>query len=224
MGEALWSAVDRYFNDRLAAEDDALRAALQSSNAAGLPSIQISATQGKFLMVLARAIGARSALEIGTLGGYSTIWLARGLASDGHLVSCELSPKHAQVARSNLQRAGLADRVEVRVGAAIDTLSQLIAARSAPFDLVFIDADKAGYPDYLRASLQLSHPGTLIVADNVVREGRVVDEHSSDADIRGIRAFIELLSSDPSLLAVALQTVGERGHDGFSLALVGNRP
>src|SRR5579872_6022235 len=156
MGEALWSAVDHYFNDRLAAEDEALRAALEASNAAGLPTIQISATQGKFLMLLARAMGARSALEIGTLGGYSTIWLARGLASDGRVVTCELSPKHAQVARSNLQRAGLADRVEVRVGAALDTLSQLIAARSAPFDLVFIDADKAGYPDYLRAALQLS--------------------------------------------------------------------
>jgi predicted O-methyltransferase YrrM len=224
MGEALWSAVDHYFNDRLAVEDGALRAALETSKAAGLPSIQISATQGKFLMLLARAIGARSALEIGTLGAYSTIWLARGLPEDGHLVTCELSPKHAQVARSNLQRAGLAERVEVRVGAALDTLSQLIAARSAPFDLVFIDADKAGYPDYLRAALQLSRTGTLIVADNVVREGRVVDEHSGDADTRGIRAFIEQLSSDPSLLAVALQTVGERGHDGFSLALVGSRP
>ncbi len=219
MGAALWEAVDGYFNQQLAPEDDALRAALQASQQAGLPAIQISASQGKLLMVLARAIRARSALEVGTLGAYSTIWLARGLPSDGRVVSCELSAKHAEVARANLQRAGLGARVQIKVGRAVDTLAQLIAAGDR-FDLVFIDADKASYPQYLQAALQLSHPGTLIVADNVVREGRVVDANSRDADIRGIRGFIERLSSTAGVLAVALQTVGERGHDGFALALV----
>lgn len=218
MGQALWSAVDEYLN-RLAGEDEALRAALQSSARAGLPAIQISASQGRFLMLLARALQAHSALEIGTLGAYSTIWLARGLLDDGRVVSCELSPKHAEVARANLQRAGLDARVQIKVGRAVDTLAQLIAA-GEQFDLVFIDADKASYPDYLQAALRLSHPGTLIVADNVVREGRIVDAGSRDADILGIRGFIERLSSTPNLLAVALQTVGERGHDGFALALV----
>jgi predicted O-methyltransferase YrrM len=220
MAEELWTEVDAYFNDRLAPEDDALRAALEASDAAGLPSIQISPTQGKFLMLLARAIGARSVLEIGTLGGYSTIWLARGLPGDGRVVSCELSPKHAEIARANLQRAGLSERVEIKVGRAVDTLEQLIGSRVPPFDLVFIDADKASYPEYLRAALRLSHPGTLIAADNVVRAGRVIEEQSGDRDVRGIRAFIDLLGSDSRLLAVALQTVGERGHDGIALALV----
>jgi len=219
MGEALWGAVDAYFDDHLAPEDDALRAAVQASDEAGLPPIQISPTQGKLLMLLARAIQARAALEIGTLGGYSTIWLARGLPADGRLVSCELNPKHADVARANLRRAGLDARVQIKVGRAVDTLSQLIAAGDR-FDLVFIDADKSSYPEYLQAALQLSHPGTLIVADNVVRDGRVIDADSRDPDTRGIRAFIERLSSAPGVQAVALQTVGERGHDGFALALV----
>jgi predicted O-methyltransferase YrrM len=219
MAAALWGAVDAYFNEQLSEEDDALRAAVQASQQAGLPAIQISASQGKLLMVLARAIQARSALEIGTLGAYSTIWLARGLPSDGRVISCELSAKHAEVARANLQRAGLGARVQIKVGRAVDTLAQLTAAGDR-FDLVFIDADKASYPEYLQAALQLSHPGTLIVADNVVREGRVIDADSGDADIRGIRSFLEQLSSSADLLAVALQTVGERGHDGFALALV----
>ena len=219
MGAALWGAVDAYFNQQLAPEDDALRAALQASDQAGLPAIQISASQGKLLMLLARALQARSALEIGTLGGYSTIWLARGLPPDGRLISCELSPKHAEVARANLQRAGLESRVQIQVGRAVDSLAQLIAAGER-FDLIFIDADKASYPEYLQAALQLSHPGTLIVADNVVREGRIIDADTRDADLRGIRKFIERLGSSAGLIAVALQTVGERGHDGFALALV----
>ena len=219
MGAALWGAVDEYFNDRLASEDEALREAVRSSEQAGLPPIQISASQGKLLLVLARAIQARSALEIGTLGGYSTIWLARGLPPDGRVVSCELLPKHADVARANLQRAGLEARVQIRVGRAVDTLTQLIAAGER-FDLVFIDADKSSYPEYLQAALQLSHPGTLIVVDNVVREGRVIDDSSDDSDTRGVRRFIDQLASAPGLLAVAQQTVGERGHDGFALALV----
>ena len=219
MGAALWGAVDALFNQELAPEDEALRAALQASDQAGLPAIQISATQGKLLMLLARAVQARSALEIGTLGGYSSIWLARGLPPDGRLISCELSPKHAEVARANLQRAGLESRVQIKVGRALDTLAQLIAAGER-FDLMFIDADKASYPEYLQAALQLSRPGTLIVADNVVREGRIIDADSRDPDIRGIRNFIERLGSSAGLMAVALQTVGERGHDGFALALV----
>ncbi len=219
MGAALWGAVDAYFNQQLAPEDDALRAALQASEQAGLPAIQISSSQGKLLMLLARAVQARSALEIGTLGAYSTIWLARGLPPDGRVVSCELSPKHAEVARANLQRAGLETRVQIKVGRAVQSLAQLIA-QGERFDLVFIDADKASYPEYLQAALQLSRPGTLIVADNVVREGRIIDADSHDADIRGIRNFIERLGSSAGLMAVALQTVGERGHDGFALALV----
>jgi len=215
----LWAAVDEYFNQRLAPEDDALRAALRSSQQAGLPAIQISASQGKLLMLLARAVQARSALEIGTLGAYSTIWLARGLPPDGRVISCELIAKHAEVARANLQRAGLEERVQIKVGPARDSLAQLIAAGDR-FDLVFIDADKSGYPEYLQAVLQLAHPGTLIVADNVVRDGRVIDADSRDADIRGIRTFIERLGSSAGVIAVALQTVGERGHDGFALALV----
>lgn len=219
MGEALWAAVDHYFDDRLAPEDEALRAALEASEQAGMPAIQISATQGKLLMLLARAIQARSVLEVGTLGGYSTIWLARGLPADGRMVSCELSPKHAEVARANVRHAGLEARVQIKVGRAVETLAQLIAA-GEQFDLVFIDADKASYPEYLQAALQLSHPGTLIVADNVVRDGRIIDDDSRDADIRGIRTFIDRLASAPGVLAVAQQTVGERGHDGFALALV----
>jgi predicted O-methyltransferase YrrM len=180
MAQQLWAAVDNYFNDRLAPEDEALRAALEASDAAGLPSIQISPAQGKFLLLLARSIQARSVLEIGTLGAYSTIWLARALPAEGRIISCELSPKHAEVARSNLQHAGLAARVDIRVGPAVQTLAQLIAAGTTPFDLVFIDADKASYPEYLRAALRLSRAGTLIVADNVVRQGRVVDERGHD--------------------------------------------
>jgi predicted O-methyltransferase YrrM len=220
MAQELWTAVDRYFNNRLAPEDSVLRAAIEASHAAALPPIQVSATQGKLLLVLARAMRARAVLEIGTLGGYSTIWLARALPADGRLVTCELNPKHAEVARANLERAGLAARVDIRVGRAVDSLAQLIASGTPPFDLVFIDADKASYPDYLRTALRLSHPGTLIIADNVVRHGRVLEEHPSDADLRGIRDFMELLAATPGLLTTALQTVGEKGHDGLALALV----
>src|SRR5690348_16487822 len=202
MGAALWGAVDEYFNERLASEDDALRAAVRSSEQAGLPPIQISASQGKLLLLLARAFQARSALEIGTLGGYSTIWLARGLPPEGRVVSCELVAKHAEVARANLQRAGLDARVQIKVGRAAETLAQLITA-GEKFDLVFIDADKSSYPEYLQAAVQLSHPGTLIVVDNVVREGRIMDESSRDPDIRGIRTFIDQLSSTAGVLAVA---------------------
>ena len=221
MAEPIWTTMDAYFNEQLVRADPALHAAVEASRAGGLPSIQISPTQGKFLMLLARAIGARRILEVGTLGGYSTIWLARALPASGRLISCELKPNFAEVARSNLQRAGVGERVEVRVGRASDTLAQMAAGHPEPFDLVFIDADKAGYPDYLTAALQMSRPGTVIVADNVVRDGRVADAAATDADIRGLRRYIEMVAAEPRLSATALQTVGEKGYDGFALALVG---
>ncbi|HEX4023160.1 MAG TPA: O-methyltransferase [Steroidobacteraceae bacterium] len=220
MDEPIWTKLDMYFNEHLVGADSALRAAVQSSHAAGLPSIQISPTQGKLLMLLARALGARRILEIGTLGGYSTIWLARALPPDGCLISCELKPAFAEVARSNLQRAGAGAVAQIRVGRASDTLAKLIAEHAEPFDFVFIDADKSGYPDYLTAALKLSRPGTLIVADNVVRDGRVADENTTDPDMRGLRRYIEMVGAEPRLSATALQTVGEKGYDGFALALV----
>ncbi len=221
MEEPVWTTMDTYFNEQLVKADPALHGAVDSTLAAKIPPIQISPTQGKFLMVLARAIGARRILEIGTLGGYSTIWLARALPAGGRLISCEIKPDFAEVARANLQRAGVGEVAEVRVGRASDTLAKLIAEHAAPFDLVFIDADKSGYPDYLTASLQLSRPGTVIVADNVVRDGRVADASNPDPDIRGLRRYIEMVAAEPRLSATALQTVGEKGYDGFALALVG---
>ncbi|HWG77166.1 MAG TPA: O-methyltransferase [Steroidobacteraceae bacterium] len=219
MDDAVATKVDQWLDERLVGADAALQAAVEATRLAGIPEIQVSPTQGKFLMVLAAALGARSALEIGTLTGYSTIWLARGLAAGGRVVTLERNEKHAEVARSNLQRAGVAERAQVRVGDASDSLKQLIAER-ADFDLVFIDADKKGYPAYLTAALQLTHAGSVIVADNVVRYGGVLDESSGDADLHGIRRYIDMLASEPRLLSTALQTVGERGHDGFSISLV----
>lgn len=219
MDHEVWTKVDQWFDERLVGADPVLEAAVEATRAAGIPEIQVSPTQGKFLMLLAAAVGARSVLEVGTLAGYSTIWLARGLAAGGRVVTLERNEKHAEIARSNLQRAGVADRSQVRVGDAVDSLKQLIAER-ADFDLVFIDADKKGYPAYLTAALQLTHTGSVIVADNVVRDGRVLDEATSDADLRGIRRFIEMLAAEPRLLSTAMQTVGERGHDGFSISRV----
>lgn len=219
MANELWTKVDHYFDERLVCADAPLQGAVEAAREAGIPAIQVSPTQGKFLMVLASALGARSVLEIGTLAGYSTIWLARGLAAGGHLVSLELNEKYAEVARGNLQRAGVADRAAVRVGAASAILQQLIQER-ADFDLVFIDADKRSYPDYLSAVLRLTHPGSVIVADNVVRDGRVLEESSADADVRGIRRYIEMLAAEPRLLSTALQTVGEKGYDGFAISRV----
>jgi predicted O-methyltransferase YrrM len=219
MDHEVWTKMDQWFDERLVGADTALQASVEATRAAGIPEIQVSPTQGKFLMLLAASLGARSALEVGTLAGYSTIWLARGLAAGGRVITLERNEKHAEVARSNLQRAGVADRSQVRVGDASDSLKQLIAEH-ADFDLVFIDADKKGYPAYLTAALQLTHAGSLIVADNVVRDGRVLDEASDDADIRGIRRYIEMLAAEPRLLSTALQTVGERGHDGFAISRV----
>lgn len=218
MSEELWRCIDDYLAERFAPTDTALAAALEASSAAGLPSIQISATQGKFLMLLAQAIGARRILEIGTLGAYSTIWLARALPEGGRLVTLECEPRHAEVARRNLAGAGLGNLVELRLGEARDTLPQLES--QPPFDFIFIDADKPSYPDYLTASLRLARPGTLIVADNVVREGGLIDAESRDANVLGVRRFLDLLAAEPRVRATVLQTVGSKRHDGFALAVV----
>jgi predicted O-methyltransferase YrrM len=205
-----WTAVDGYFVDRLVDSDAALARAFAGGGGAVAPN------QGKLLQLLARAVGARRILEVGTLAGYSTIWLARALPPDGRLVTLEADEGHAETAGANLARAGLGDVVELRVGAALETLPQL----TGPFDLIFLDADKAENPEYLRWALALSRAGTLIVADNVVRAGEVVDEASSDPRVRGVRHFVELLAADPRVSATAIQTVGSKGWDGFVLALV----
>ncbi len=215
-----WTAVDRYAAELLVPSDPALDAALRASEAAGLPSIQVSPTQGKLLHLLARLAGARTILEIGTLGGYSTIWLARALPADGRLLTLEIDPKHAEVANANLARAGLAERVDLLPGSAHDTLPRLVAERRGPFDLVFIDADKASLADYFRWALQLSRPGTLIVTDNVVRKGAVVDAASSDPAVLGVRRFLAALAAETRVTSTVIQTVGSKSYDGFALTLV----
>jgi len=219
-GQAVWTKVDRYFGDLLVRADGALDAVVKANKQAGLPQIDVTSLQGKFLEFLVRVSGAKRVLEIGTLGGYSTIWLARALPEGGRVVTLELDPHHARVARGNLQNAGVLDRVEVRVGPALKSLSTLVTENAEPFDLIFIDADKRGYPQYLQWSLKLSRPGTVIVADNVVREGRVLDSNSDDADVQGVQRFTELLATEPRLSATVLQTVGAKGYDGFALAVV----
>ncbi|GAA2106255.1 O-methyltransferase [Microlunatus panaciterrae] len=216
---ALWSAVDTYF-EPLIAPDQLLFDALRRADEAGLPQIQVSAAQGKLLQLLVQLAGAQRVLEIGTLAGYSTIWLARALPPDGHLLSCELDPHHAAVAVENLAAAGLADRVEVRVGAAADTLQSVIESGAEPFDLVFIDADKPSNPVYLERSLQLTRPGSVIILDNAVRSGAVADQTSTDPNVLGVRAFVDLVRADPRLSATAIQTVGSKGYDGFILIRV----
>jgi predicted O-methyltransferase YrrM len=215
-----WNAVDDYINNLFIGIDPALDAALTASDANGLPSIQVAPNQGKLLMLLARAQKARSILEIGTLGGYSTIWLARALPRDGRLISLELEQKHAAVARSNIARAGLADRVEVRVGPATESLKQLAAEKHEPFDFIFIDADKTGYPEYLRRSIELSRAGTMIIADNVVRQGAIADAESGDAAVQAVRRMHDMLANEPRVSATVLQTVGSKGYDGWAIALV----
>lgn len=220
MDEERWSEVDRYLADALGLEDPALHGALDAAKDAGLPEIQVSAPYGKLLHLLARACGARRILEIGTLGGYSAIWLARALPAEALLVTLELDDKHAAVARENLARAGLADRAEVRVGPALETLPRLAAEGAGPFDLVFIDADKVGYPAYLEWALRLTRRGSLIVADNVVRGGAVADASSADENVRAVRRYIEMVAREPRLSATVIQTVGVKGYDGLALALV----
>ena len=220
MSQDRWTAVDSYINDLLVRPDAALEAALEGSEAAGLPAIQVAANQGKLLHLLVRLQGARTILEVGTLGGYSTIWLARALPPDGRLVTLELDPTHAEVASANIARAGLVARVEVRVGPASESLSRLTQEGVEPFDMVFIDADKEGYPDYLDWALRLTRPGSLIVADNVVRGGALMDPASSDPRVQAVRRFIELVAAEPCLDATVIQTVGSKGYDGLAFALV----
>jgi predicted O-methyltransferase YrrM len=220
--QELWTKVDRYFCERLAPAgvNDELESSLAVNKKAGLPAIDVTRLQGKFLEFLVRISGARCVLEIGTLGGYSTLWMARGLPEDGKIVTLEFSPHHANTARENLRNAGVLDRVELHVGRAIDNLPALENSALAPFDLIFIDADKESYPEYLEWALKLSRPGTVIVADNVVRDGKVIDADCDGRDIQGIRRFTELLAAEPRLSATVLQTVGVKGYDGFALALV----
>lgn len=216
-----WAAVDDYLNELFVQSDPALEETLVSSQAAGLPSIQVAANQGKMLQLLAQLQGAKKILEIGTLGGYSTIWLARALPAGGRLITLEANPRHAEVARANIARAGLSEKVEVRVGPAVESLAQLVAEGQRPFDFIFIDADKVSYPDYFTWSLRLSRPGTLMVADNVVRRGAVADPESDDENVQGIRRFNELVAAEPRVSATALQTVGSKGYDGLAFILVG---
>ncbi|RZU25144.1 O-methyltransferase [Streptomyces sp. BK239] len=216
----VWDAVDAYFTDHLSPDDEVTSAALRDSDAAELPPISVTAAQGKLLQLLAEIQGARAILEIGTLGGYSTIWLARALPADGRLITLEYSPKHAEVAARNIARAGLDKQVEVRVGPALESLPLLADENPPPFDLVFIDADKVNNPHYLEWALKLTRAGSLIVLDNVVRGGRVVDAASDADDVRGTRAAIELIGSHPRLSGTAVQTVGAKGYDGFALARV----
>jgi predicted O-methyltransferase YrrM len=220
MSQKLWTAVDDYFSGLFVPSDEALDAALAASEDAGLPPINVAPNQGKLLMLLARLQGARQILEIGTLGGYSTIWLARALPSDGRLVTLEADPGHARVARANIAHAGLAGMVEIRVGRALETLPSLAAQGRAPFDMIFIDADKPNNPKYFKWALRLSRRGSLIIADNVVRSGAVANAGSQDLDTRGIRDFNELVAAEPRVSATAIQTVGAKGHDGFAIALV----
>jgi predicted O-methyltransferase YrrM len=212
-----WATVDRYVTDLLVASDAVLDAALEASRAAGLPPHDVSPSQGMLLQLLARLQGARAILEIGTLGGYSTIWLGRALGDDGRLVTLEADAGYAEVARANIARAGLAEIVELRVGPALETLPQL----QGLFDFVFIDADKRSNPEYLDCALDLSQPGTLIVADNVVRAGSLADGDSDDPSVQGLRRFHERLAAEPRVSATTIQTVGSKGYDGFAIALVG---
>lgn len=215
-----WTSVDEYYAKLLMPPDAVLNAALERSNAAELPAINVAANQGKMLMIFAQMQKAHRILEIGTLGGYSTIWLARALPAGGRLITLEYEQKHADVARENIKHAGLSDKVEVRVGSAHDTLPALVKEGVQPFDLVFIDADKPGYPEYFKWSMKLSRPGTIIIADNVVRDGEVVNPNSEDERVRGIRAFNEVITKEKRFNATAIQTVGAKGYDGFIIGTV----
>jgi predicted O-methyltransferase YrrM len=218
-----WTAVDGYFCGALVPADDALDEAQRRSAAAGLPSISVSAAQGKLLHLLARSIGARRILEVGTLGGYSTIWLATAIRSPGAVITLELDPHHAEVARANLDRAGISDLVDIRVGPAADSLAALAGDDPEPFDFVFIDADKSSNAVYFDYAVRLGHPGTVIVVDNVARGGRIADSANHDADVEGVRRLADLIAATPGVEATAIQTVGVKGYDGFILALVGDK-
>jgi predicted O-methyltransferase YrrM len=220
MSQERWNAVDAYIEQRLIGEDGPLEAALHSSREAGLPAIAVSPAQGRMLALLARIHGARRILELGTLGGYSTILLARTLPAGGRLITLELNPDYAVLARANIARAGVGERVEIRVGPALDSLVQLASEGGEPFDLVFIDADKQGTPEYFAAALELTRPGGVIVVDNVVRDGAIADPDTDDARAQGMQRFHELLVGERRVTATTIQTVGSKGYDGFTLALV----
>jgi len=220
MNPETWSRVDHYLAGLFIPEDPEMTAALAASAAAGLPSIHVSPLQGRLLQLLAALRGALRVLEIGTLGGVSTLWLARALGPEGRIVTLELDPKHAAVARATFERAGRAGQIELRLGAAKDALEAMVAAGDAAFDFIFIDADKASIPDYFQLAMQLSRPGTAIVTDNVVRKGAVADAASTDPNVLGVRRFNELVSRDPRVASTTIQTVGEKGYDGFTLTLV----
>ena len=220
MSENNWAEVDTFIADLFVNPDPALDAALAESERAGLPAIEVSAPAGKLLMLFARMIGAKRILEIGTLGGYSTIWLARALPKDGRLITLEADAKHAKVARKNIDNAGLGDRVDIRLGKALDTLPKLETERAGPFDLIFLDADKPNNPAYFQWALKLSRPGSLIIADNVVRLGAIVDANSTDPNVKGVRHFLEIIAGEKRVSATAIQTVGVKGHDGFAVAVV----
>jgi caffeoyl-CoA O-methyltransferase len=220
MSKKLFEKVDEYINALLVPEDNALLATRKSIDEAGIPQISISANQGKFLQILALICNARNILEIGTLAGYSTIWLARALPSDGRLITIEVDPKHAGVAQKNIERAELDEKVEIRVGKALEILSRMEMEGAGPFDMIFIDADKTPYAEYFQWALRLSRPGTLIIADNVIRDGKVLDSDSKDEMVKGVQRFNTLLAATESVTATIIQTVGEKEHDGMALAIV----
>ncbi len=220
MNQDQWTAVDRYLEGSIATQDSALEAALKASEAAELPAIQVTPAQGKLLHLLARSVCARNILEIGTLGAYSTIWLARALPAGGRLITLEANPKHAEVSRANIARAGLSEIVELRLGKAIDSLPRLAAEGRSPFDFIFIDADKPSNPEYWAWALKLARHGSLIVIDNVIRKGAVADPASTDPQVVGTRKMFELISAEPRVSATVIQTVGSKGYDGFALAIV----
>jgi predicted O-methyltransferase YrrM len=220
MTEELWATVDRYLTDTIVKPDAALAAALDRSDAAGLPSINVSPSQGKFLHMLARLVNARAILEVGTLGGYSTIWLARALKPGGRLITLEADARHAELARANLARAGLDRMVDVRLGPALDTLPRIATEGIAPFDLVFIDADKPNTPQYFTWALKLSHAGSIIVVDNVIRKGEVANPSATDPNVQGMQQFFTMAAAEPRVDATAIQTVSSKGYDGFSIILV----
>ena len=216
----VWESVEQYLDNVLVMQDSALKDGLAAAETAKLPAIQVSSGQGKFLQLLARILGARNILEIGTLGGYSTIWMARALPEGGKIITLEADPKHADVARKNFARAGVETKVELRLGKALDTLPQIASEGRGPFDMFFIDANKSNMPEYFEWSLKLARTGSVIIADNVVREGAVLDANSKDADIQGIRRFLEMVGKEKRVSGTALQTVGTKNYDGFALILV----
>jgi predicted O-methyltransferase YrrM len=224
LSEKKWGEVDDYIADLFVNPDPALDAALAASEKAGLPAIEVSPPHGKLLTLLAKMVGARKILEIGTLGGYSTICMARALPKDGRLITLEASAKHAKVAGKNIANAGFADIVDIRVGPALDTLPKLLAAGEGPFDLFFLDADKPNNPVYFEWALKLSRPGSVIVADNVVRLGALIDDASTDPNVKGVRHFMEIIAREKRVSATAIQTVGLKGHDGFAIARVNETP